>query len=553
MSDENKIPTSAALPQMGFFDIKARIEAMAKAVDVDPLAVGNPTFINDFYQIASGPGAVVEDQGEWASEGGILNNGFPTGIVLQEQYNKAWRQATAWIRALGWHTSQLIGQHVHDDGNSEKLWRQFYEALLVTEFFISGDGPNNYTTANFYNLTWSAPPKSGTIITLWVLYSNTSPTCTLNFMGSGVYPILHENGTLPRVGDIAGPITLVYSGSDTVGNSFWYITAISMRMLQPRLDEIIAAAGAATTLTGAVTGTGISTINTALADLAPNPAGNYYGITVNQKGLVTGGANRTVIFSGHVAGEGALGTNFNTILQAVNINPGTFQGLTADVYGRITNAVNMNYALNSSLVPNIKANSFGTTVDILSTPGVYNYTVPAGCTCLQAILVGGGGGTSGSINAVNGASAGGGGAGCCITPVIPVSSGQVISYEIGGGGVAAPYGATGGNGGITTFAANWYATGGLGGSYASIGQAGGADRGFWNLQGMPGAPYGTSNIGSSGGIGGTAAGPYGGGGGSSGTGLAQNGSFPGGGAGGPGNGGALPGYSGGGGVIFILR
>ena len=63
-------------------------EMHAKTGDEAEPRVPPTSIANDFLQIASGAGAIVEPQNEWIGESGILNVGFPTGIVLQEQYNK---------------------------------------------------------------------------------------------------------------------------------------------------------------------------------------------------------------------------------------------------------------------------------------------------------------------------------------------------------------------------------------------------------------------------------------------------------------------------------
>lgn len=223
--------TPAAIPDDIIAEMKAAEERII-GLGPDQFAVP-ATPINDFLQIASGGGAIVESQAEWAAEGGILNNGFPTGIVLQEQYNKAWRQSTSWIRILGWHASQLIQQNVVDDGNSEKLWRQLYEAFLVQNVVFDAVGTNSYTTPNTFGLTWTTPPRAGTEITLWVTNPNTSTTCTLNFAGTGVFPIKHLDGKNPRIGDMAAHVRLSFS------SGIWCIDYVTINMLNLRIGDLI--------------------------------------------------------------------------------------------------------------------------------------------------------------------------------------------------------------------------------------------------------------------------------------------------------------------------
>jgi hypothetical protein len=107
------------------------------------------------------------------------------------------------------------------------------------------------------------------------------------------------------------------------------------------------------TLTGDITGAGTSAIATTLATVNSN-VGTFQGLTVNGKGLVTAAvnqnyliANQTITISGDISGSGA--TAITATLPNVNATIGTFQGITVNAKGLVTNAVNQNYAPASSV------------------------------------------------------------------------------------------------------------------------------------------------------------------------------------------------------------
>jgi hypothetical protein len=102
------------------------------------------------------------------------------------------------------------------------------------------------------------------------------------------------------------------------------------------------------TLSGDISGSGTTAITTTLPNINLN-VGSFQGITVNAKGQVTGAVNQnyitgnqTITLSGDVSGSGA--TAITSTLATVNSNVGTFQGITVNGKGLVTGAVNMNYA-----------------------------------------------------------------------------------------------------------------------------------------------------------------------------------------------------------------
>lgn len=172
---------------------------------------------------------------------------------------------------------------------------------------------------------------------------------------------------------------------------------------------------------------------------------------------------------------------------------------------------------------------------IVSTAGSSSWTVPAGVTSIDFLLIGGGGG---------GCSAGGGGAGggggSRRRTGHAVTSGEVINYTVGAGGAADS------NGGDSTFDAitagggqgSTSGTGGTGGTGDYTGGVGGdAVFGYAGGGGGSGGETSNGNDGQDGtfggGAGGTAVGGGGAGGhGDTGSGDPQNGANPGGGGGG---------------------
>jgi hypothetical protein len=116
----------------------------------------------------------------------------------------------------------------------------------------------------------------------------------------------------------------------------------------------------------------------------------------------------------------------------------------------------------------------GASASVYSTPGVTSWTVPAGVTSVNVLVVGGGGGGGGSSDRT----AGGGGAGGfrCVANV-PVIPGQVYGITVGNGGAGGSGGAAGGLGGTSAFGSVIVSNGGGGGGgnsgAASSGGSGG--------------------------------------------------------------------------------
>ena len=189
------------------------------------------------------------------------------------------------------------------------------------------------------------------------------------------------------------------------------------------------------------------------------------------------------------------------------------------------------------------------------------FTVPTGVTSLSCVVVGGGGGSTGCSGASQYSGAGGGGGGLAYG-TFPVSTGAIVTVQVGVGGTAGTnvnngtnVAGTGGESRITyngtTIMLRGY--GGVGGTYGINTNAAGG--GFFissqaTLSGGGNGGYGSRGANNNGGGGGGGAGGYGGTGGNGGYGNGGAGSGGDAGGGGGGGGQSIGGaqYNGGGGV-----
>jgi large repetitive protein len=171
-----------------------------------------------------------------------------------------------------------------------------------------------------------------------------------------------------------------------------------------------------------------------------------------------------------------------------------------------------------------------------TSPGSFNWTVPAGVTSVQVVAIGAGGGGAGLLSLTGTGAAGGSGA--QVTTTLSVTPGQVIALVVGGGGTAG-----------ATLPGGTCPPGGGGGGASSVGSADQVIAGGGGGGGVCGDPayYGGSGGGADG-AGGAGAGIYGGAGGSGGIGGIGGylGSSGGNGSGGPGGAGGSNGPYGGG-------
>lgn len=127
------------------------------------------------------------------------------------------------------------------------------------------------------------------------------------------------------------------------------------------------------------------------------------------------------------------------------------------------------------------------------TPGVYNWTVPAGLTKIRVTAIGGGGG-GGSRGPSGYGGSGGGGGGCGIGN-LTVTPGSSITITVGAGGSNAQYNtqATAGSGGTSQFGTQLIVTGGGGGIWRGVRTSGGTVTVGGNLASYTGGQGGAGN------------------------------------------------------------
>jgi hypothetical protein len=203
---------------------------------------------------------------------------------------------------------------------------------------------------------------------------------------------------------------------------------------------------------------------------------------------------------------------------------GTFTFATSVAYGGVydvtvgTPPSGQVCAMTNATGPSVSADVTNVLVACLTvvsytTPGSYNWTVPAGVTTVQVVAIGAGGGGAGATPAAGPGQPGGSGA--YVTATLSVAQGQVIALVVGGGagaGAAGPGGAcgTGGGGGgassIDVGNADQIIAGGGGGGGGYCGQngmfAGGSGGGVGGAGGAGGNGSSFGGAGGSDGIGG---------------------------------------------------
>jgi hypothetical protein len=240
------------------------------------------------------------------------------------------------------------------------------------------DAPSDSTLYGRMNATWThaVPLAGGTMTGLLTLSAD--PTAPLGAVTKQYSDLKAPLASPTFTGVPAAPTPA------TVDNS----TKISTTAFVKAQGYLVT--NATITLSGDISGSGTTAISAILATVNSN-VGTYQGITVNGKGLVTGAVNmsyaplasptftgvpaaptpatadnsttlattafvkaqgylitnQTITLSGDISGTGTGA--ITTTLPTVNSNVGTFQGITVNGKGLVTGAVNMSYALASSV------------------------------------------------------------------------------------------------------------------------------------------------------------------------------------------------------------
>jgi phage-related tail fiber protein len=177
-------------------------------------------------------------------------------------------------------------------------------------------------------------------------------------------------GTNYGLGTITNPGDVVFQLSNTgvaPGNYNRVTVDAKGRVTAATFDVI----DLSSTLTGDVTGSGSATIATTLSNTGVTQ-GTYNNVTVDAKGRVTNGTNEpyltTVTLTGVITGSGS--NLINTSLTPTGVTPGTWNNFTVNAEGRIVGASNVDYDNDTTLTGDVLASGRGIISTALSHTGV---------------------------------------------------------------------------------------------------------------------------------------------------------------------------------------
>ena len=196
---------------------------------------------NDFLPIATGGGANVLTQAQYAALTSILANGFQTGTINSSQVNKVWRQASIMSAVLAQFIADGTGANSVDDGTTATLLANLKNAVQGYGVVQYADATGTDTiTASYPNFVTSAL-ADGDPLLLGTAGPNTTTAPTFAPTLGGVLQTSRPikkwvGGTLisPAVGDIQGVADLVY---DSV-NLSWILQNPSQLQSTPIIPTI---------------------------------------------------------------------------------------------------------------------------------------------------------------------------------------------------------------------------------------------------------------------------------------------------------------------------
>jgi hypothetical protein len=96
---------------------------------------------NDFLPFATGAGANVLDQGDYAALAARLA-GFSSGVAKSIELNKVWRQSSFIASVLAQFIADSSGEDVLDDGDGSSLQAKLRRALAAVPTGVVGDSRN---------------------------------------------------------------------------------------------------------------------------------------------------------------------------------------------------------------------------------------------------------------------------------------------------------------------------------------------------------------------------------------------------------------------------
>ncbi|USE78824.1 hypothetical protein NDR89_19490 [Cupriavidus gilardii] len=92
---------------------------------------------NDFLPFATGSGANVLSQAEWAALTQRLS-GFQSGVAKSDQLNKAWRQSSIMAAVIAGFIADITGQDVIDDGTTATILANLKSAVSAQSVGVVG-------------------------------------------------------------------------------------------------------------------------------------------------------------------------------------------------------------------------------------------------------------------------------------------------------------------------------------------------------------------------------------------------------------------------------
>ncbi len=227
-----------------------------------------------------------------------------------------------------------------------------------------------------------------------------------------------------------------------------------------------------------VVGSEYQTVNTGVLDTS-----QYHHIAIVQSGSTLTMYRDNLVVSTTSAAYGTeRSPNYN-----LRIGMGNLTTTSYPLNGKLSDIRIYNRALTSTEVKALYSEGGWTvtkTMQAFTTVGTTTWTVPAGVTSVEVLVVGGGGGGGSSTSGVVYGSGGGGG-GIAYTAAYTTIPGAAVNITVGNGGNATTFrpqdGGTGGNSSFGSLSANGGTGGsaaGAGGNCGSGGFVGGARNGF---------------------------------------------------------------------------
>lgn len=155
---------------------------------------------NDFLPFGGAGGANVISQAAYNALATRLS-GYIAGIAKSNELNKTWRQSAAMTAALGEFIQDYGALDALDDGDIDKLEREFVRSLQASKFsFVVATG-----TAN----AWTVAPNptvaayaAGRVLNIIAPATNTSTTVNMAISGLANRRIKKQDGNDPAVGDL---------------------------------------------------------------------------------------------------------------------------------------------------------------------------------------------------------------------------------------------------------------------------------------------------------------------------------------------------------------